>query len=265
MKETIKIIFVNYNTYEDLENCIESLFHNNKGLFNLEIVVVDNNSKKEIVNELERFCLLKNVHLIKNEENLGFAKANNIGLQYIQEENSDNSFIWFLNNDTKVEAGFFERLKENLPKINEAVYFEMRNFNNEFVNNGLNYVSLKTGRYSESIKKGYIPYIVGASIFLRNSEFIPKWDEDYFLYYEDVEYSISLKKNNYILKKIPNMYYLHKINGSSGCNPKTNVFRIRSQKRFMKKNGRCFIHYYIMKVMYYLVRFQFTELTAFLK
>ena len=256
----LSIILVNYNTFNDTETCIKSLLENNNGYFDLKLIVVDNNSKKEIHDKLINLSNDLKFNLISNNDNYGFAKANNIGLQYT----SDSDYIWFLNNDTKIEKGFFERLYQKLPNDNEVLYFSMYDFNKSFVNDGLNYVSLRTGIYSETKKKGYIPYIVGASIFLKNTTKVPRWDEQYFLYYEDVEYSISLLKNGYFFKNIPELYYLHKINGSSGCNPKTNFFRIQSQKKFMKKHGKNYAMYFLLKCFYYALRFKTKELKAFL-
>lgn len=265
MKNRINIILVNYNSYTDTENCIKSILKYNKEIFDIEIIVVDNNSNKSVKEVLRNICENFCIKLIENKENYGFAKANNIGLKEIKNNNNSSDYVWFLNNDTKIENGFFEKLNENLPKSDEVLYFEMRNFSNEFVNDGLNYVSPWTGRYRETFKKNYITYICGASIFLKLSDKVPLWNEDYFLYYEDVDYSIRLKKMGYTFVKPNGLYYLHKVNGSSALNSKTNAFRIQSQKKFMTKNGKNYFIYFLLKIMYYTFRLKFKDLRNFIK
>lgn len=266
MKNRINIILVNYNSYTDTENCLKSIREYNKGIFEIEIIVVDNDSKSSVKEFLRKICDRFDAKLIENDKNNGFAKANNIGFREIQHKNNKDfcDYIWFLNNDTKIEDGFFEKLNENLPKDNEALYFEMRNFSGGFVNDGLNYCSILTGRYSERFRKNYIQYICGASVFLKLTDKVPLWNEDFFLYYEDVDYSLRLKKNGYTFVEVKGLYYLHKVNGSSAFNPKTNKFRIQSQKKFMKENGKNYFVYFILKILYYAMCFKFENLKDFM-
>jgi len=88
----VSIIIVNYNSFKLLKACLESIIHHSQG-FELEIIVVDNNSTdgdvEEIINEFE------NIKLIRNEKNEGFAKANNKGAAI-----SKGEYLLFLNNDT---------------------------------------------------------------------------------------------------------------------------------------------------------------------
>lgn len=265
MKNRIHVILVNYNSYKDTENCLRSIRGYNKKIFDIEIIVVDNNSKEDIKEQLREVCKNFCARLIENYNNYGFAKANNVGFREIKKDRNFNEYVWFLNNDTKLESGFFEKLNDNLPKDNEVLYFEMRNFSKEFVNNGLNYVSLWTGRYRETFKKNYVEYICGASVFLKLSAKVPLWNEDYFLYYEDVDYSIRLKKTGYTFIKSDGLHYLHKVNGSSSLNSKTNVLRIQSQKKFMKENGKNYFVYFFLKIMYYTFRLKFNDLKDFIK
>ncbi len=266
MKNRINVILVNYNSLTDTENCIKSLRECNKGIFEVEIIVVDNNSKSTVKKSLRKLCECFAAKLIENDGNYGFAKANNIGFREIQNKVDDDfcDYVWFFNNDTKIETGFFEKLNENLPKDNEVLYFEMRNFSGDFVNDGLNYCSKLTGRYSESFKKNYIQYICGASVFLKLTERVPLWNEDFFLYYEDVDYSLRLIKKGYSFVEVKGLHYLHKVNGSSAFNPKTNKFRIQSQKKFMKENGKCYFVYFLLKILYYMLSLKFADLKDFM-
>lgn len=265
----VHIILVNYNSSKDTICCIESIKKSNKEFFKCNIIIVDNNSNDSEQIILEHFIKSFNeelitLNLIKNPENVGFAAANNIGLDYIEKLCSSSDYIWFLNNDTQVNTELLCSIKNSLPEKHEVLYFEMRNFDYEFVNDGLNYISLSTGKYYEVKKKNTEPYIVGASVFLRYCENFPRWDDSYFLYFEDVAYSFLLKSRNYKFIKLPDVYYLHKINASSGKNSKTLLIRIQSQKKFMKEYSPHYFLFVIMKVFYLIIQLRFKEVKSFI-
>ena len=92
------IVIVNYNGYSLLSDTISSI----SGLdyTNYDIVVVDNNSTEPFPNEiLERY---PQVILLKQHENCGFAKGNNIGISYSVKEHYEYTLL--LNNDVCVDS-----------------------------------------------------------------------------------------------------------------------------------------------------------------
>lgn len=266
----INIVVVNYNGSEDTINCIESFCSLTVHKLFLNFFIVDNNSVKIEIDLLRNYVAKFNhdyikLNLIENNENIGFAGANNIALNELKKQKSDStSYIWFLNNDTLINENLMVNISNHLPKDNEVFYFEMRDFNNNYVNDGLNYISRLTGKYSESKKICYTEYICGASILMKKSESIVFWDDKYFLYFEDVDYSFRLKKSGYSFKKINNVYYNHKINASSNKVTKTTFYRLESQKRFMKKYGYSYLFFYISKFFYLLITGRKGELKYFI-
>ena len=82
----VYIIIVNYNGSQDTIECIKSL--SNIKYKNYKIVVVDNNSQKNDVEKLEKYNG-NEIELIKLDENLGFAKANNIGMKIALKNNAE--------------------------------------------------------------------------------------------------------------------------------------------------------------------------------
>ncbi|MEG2898560.1 MAG: glycosyltransferase, partial [Eubacterium sp.] len=75
----LSIIIVNYKTKELTSNCIDSIYESNLKGIDYEILVVDNASNDGSIESIEvRFPKVKS---IKNNENLGFSKANNIGMK----------------------------------------------------------------------------------------------------------------------------------------------------------------------------------------
>ncbi len=105
----LSIIIVSYNVSSYLRQCLQSIFKSNEfGTF--EIIVVDNYSHDDSCQ------MLKNeypkIHLIRNNENLGFSKAVNIGL-----EKSKGEYICLLNPDTLVSDDTFKKLLDYISQI----------------------------------------------------------------------------------------------------------------------------------------------------
>ncbi|MFA5750337.1 MAG: glycosyltransferase family 2 protein [Candidatus Shapirobacteria bacterium] len=94
MKPILSIIIISYNTCDITLNCLKSIFQD-KGLKQtpFEIIVVDNNSKDDSVKNLKK--LGDKIIFIENKNNAGFGKANNQGLKIAQ-----GNYILFLNSDT---------------------------------------------------------------------------------------------------------------------------------------------------------------------
>lgn len=105
------IIIVTYNNLKCTQRCIESIFEKT-AYFSYEIIIVDNNSTDNT-----RRYLLKlhdkhnNIKIILNKENLGFAKANNIGIS-----EASGEYLIILNNDTVVTQGWLSGLIKHLDR-----------------------------------------------------------------------------------------------------------------------------------------------------
>ena len=93
----LSIIIVAWNVKDLLAKCLESI-DRFKGDLDVEVIVVDNNSSDGSQALLEDLSLKFNVlRVIKNEENLGFAQGNNLGLK-----EAIGEYILFLNPDTQI-------------------------------------------------------------------------------------------------------------------------------------------------------------------
>ncbi len=95
--EKIGIVILNYLNYKDTIECVESL--KDETYLNKEVIIVDNGSNNESWEELNKVYKDKKIHLVKSDENLGFARGNNIGIKYATEK-LGCSFVLLVNNDT---------------------------------------------------------------------------------------------------------------------------------------------------------------------
>lgn len=92
-KPKISIVIINYNKHILTKDCILSIIEQTKGVENFEIVVIDNASTEGDISFITNID--KRIKLVKNHENVGFAKGNNLGIQH-----SLGDVILLLNNDT---------------------------------------------------------------------------------------------------------------------------------------------------------------------
>ena len=89
----VDVVIVNWNTGSFLFDCVKSLIDNGQDLTG-KIIVVDNDSTDDSLANIET---LKTITVIRNKENLGFARGCNIGANI-----ADNDYILFLNPDARV-------------------------------------------------------------------------------------------------------------------------------------------------------------------
>jgi len=108
----VSIIIPVWNKVELTKQCLEALF-NNTTYSNYEVIVVDNNSTDSTAEYL--VSLVKRVKVATNPENLGFAKAINIGVQI-----ANGDYLVFLNNDTIPLNGWLEALVESMEQNTDA-------------------------------------------------------------------------------------------------------------------------------------------------
>ena len=106
----VSIIVITWNNIEHTRRCVQSILADQTWP-NYELIIVDNGSTDETPEYLKQ---LKNQHanirVVLNRTNVGFAAANNIGLQQAQ----DAGYIILLNNDTVVPVGWMARLMRHL-------------------------------------------------------------------------------------------------------------------------------------------------------
>ena len=105
MREKVYFVILHYQTLNETIDCVESIIENIR-FENKQIIVVDNASPNQSGIFLkEYFEKEKCVHIIISNENLGFAKGNNLGFQYAKARNAD--FIVQVNSDTIFLDNYF--------------------------------------------------------------------------------------------------------------------------------------------------------------
>jgi len=254
----VHIIVLTWNEYNDTVECLESLQKINYS--NYKIVLVDNGSQDGSIQKLrERFGNIENIKIIANEENLGFAGGNNVGMEYATRKGAD--YVLLINNDTIVDPGFLAELvkagEENKRAgiLGSKIYYESEPKRIWFAGGEVNWLLTKgthigydkidEGQY-DKIKK--CDYLTGCCLLIKK-EVIKKIGvlaDDYFLYYEDTDFCLRAKKAGYDCLYIPASKIWHKISRSTQPGSSSYIYyHTRNGLTMAKRNGSLLIKFFI--------------------
>lgn len=247
----ISIIIVNYNSGDFLYSCIKSILEHINNI-NYEIIVVDNYSTDkslDICNDIRD----THVRFIKLQENLGFSKANNIGMQH-----SRGTVLHFLNPDTRVDSELNKDYEHILNEVNAGLEFI---YSNKMLNRDGSYTVKNTMPFPLSkirerlnVYKESDYFCSGATIIL--SKHLMKklggWNEAMFMYYEDTDLSYKAHKMGITIKLMPAIIY-HYGGGSSErsfTNLSYEIIMQKSMRTFYKVNKISLVTYWMTILVY---------------
>lgn len=110
--EKVAVVVLNYMNYQETFQCVDSILLQQK--INFEIIIVDNGSSNEACRELrKRYGKNEIIHILKSNKNYGFAKGNNIGINYARRRLSAD-FVLLLNSDTElIQDDYLSKLVSN--------------------------------------------------------------------------------------------------------------------------------------------------------
>lgn len=224
-KAVVSIIIVNWNGRKWLKKCLMSL--ENQSYKKLEIIVVDNGSKDDSSLYIE--TSFPQVKLITNKKNLGLTKAFNIGFKKAQGE-----YIILFNNDAWVERDFVEKLYRFYIKSDfdviapiEKRYDKSTEFKCNTTIDPIGSPAYFVPTYSREKKIFYLSvcFFFSKKVY----EDSRGMDEDYFLYYEDVDWFWRLSLLGKKFAYITNITVYHSGAGSIDKKLKYNSFVWKNQ------------------------------------
>lgn len=252
----LSIIIVTWNTAKITQKCVQTI---NKFLDNPEIIVVDNASTD---NTIELISKEKNVKIIKNNANLGFSKANNIGLK-----KASNEYIVFMNSDIElVDSSINDLLnyfkdKDNIgiigPKFlnpdltTQASVFPSQNAINAFKEFWLNKKN-SFSKYIPKTKEAIKVWGISGGCFLTKKSFfksIGSWNEKYYFYFEDMDLCRKINKIGKDVIFYPKCQIIHR-HGASGAKLADSNNQWRRLIPGSKKYHGLFNHYLINFILW---------------
>jgi len=224
-KPLVHIILINYNGTEDTIECINSI--KSSSYMNIVIDVVDNNSKKSSLIKLKTLLADdKDVNLIFNSSNVGFAVANNIGIKYAKKNGAN--IIVLLNNDTIIEPETIARIVTVVSRSEKSVFTGKILYYSKpdiiwYAGGSYNFYKGTTHHFgcncTDSVEydvERNVGFASGCYLAFRASDIdiIGLLPEEYFLYSEDVDYSLQIINSGYTIRYIPQSRVYHKVSAS---------------------------------------------------
>ena len=238
----LSIITINYNGLKDTCALIESIPFNDK----MEVIVVDNASDNQEAEQISsRFPYVK---VIKSDKNQGFAGGNNLGIRA-----SKGKYLFLINNDTYFEDFNVQALIDRLdsapnigivcPKIRFAWsprpiqfagYTPLSNIT--IRNQAIGFGEEDHGQYETAHPT---PYAHGAAMLIKR-EAIDKvglMPECYFLYYEELDWSMMFTRAGYQIWYEPKCTVYHKESQATGQHSPLRTYYItRNRLLLIKRN-----------------------------
>jgi len=255
----ISLIFVNYHSAWQLSLALKSLFLLEESK-SFEVIVVNNDPRERFVLEY----LQKNLSflLIQNIENKGFASAANHGARF-----ASGQILGFINPDTlwcqptlaKIQNLFFTEKKLGvfgmtlLDSEREHEKWSGGKFPSLamlLLNNLSPFSSRRTAE-----EKEFFEWVSGGGFFISRSIFeeLEGFDENFFLYFEDADLCLRVRKAEYAVMREPYMPLIHTGGKSSSSLTVQKKYFYESQKKFFRKN-RPHHEFMVLQILHFLLK-----------
>jgi GT2 family glycosyltransferase len=275
-RHKVYIILVNWNGWQMTLNCLESLFRLEYPFY--QVVVCDNGSEDGSLERIRLWATQFNLPttpvltrteaesgqiapemltLIQTGGNLGFAGGANIAMRYAMARN-DYDAVWLLNNDTQVDPNALTHLVRRLQQKPEAGLCgstllwpdgKVQALGGGRYRPWLG-ITLDIGRHQAhqpmqpSEVEPRLHYINGASMLVsrRFLETVGLMREEYFLYYEEVDWAYRGKQQGFQLAYAPDSIVYHLEGGSQGGNAREllksepcDYYSLKNRLRFSRR------------------------------
>ncbi|MGV8089314.1 MAG: glycosyltransferase family 2 protein [Methanothrix sp.] len=214
----ISVIVLNYNGKGFLDGCLTSLASQTYSDF--EVIVVDNGSRDGSPEYIEENYPW--VRLAKNDENLGFAGGTNVGIRAAKGE-----FILTLNNDSRADSRFIEELIKPMADPEVGVCAAKMLFPDGRINSAGICISRSGAAWDRGMfepDRGQYEFMeevfgacAGAALYRREMlDEIGLFDEDFFLYLEDVDLAFRARLAGWKCIYVPGARVIHHHGGTAG-------------------------------------------------
>ncbi|MDQ3098864.1 MAG: glycosyltransferase family 2 protein [bacterium] len=268
----IYTIILNYKTKDETLKCIDSIEKcSMPSGYSQKIIVVDNASSDGIERAITGNH--PDIQFIQTGANLGYTGGNNAGIRWVMESGEHESLILIVNNDTYFSQNFLPEMIGGLKKhpkagiISPKIYFTKNSWPTPVLDKDKKEISPKTtdeiiwyaggifdwdniiggGRGVDQVDQGQfdreeqIEVATGCAMLIPFSVIkkIKGFDNKYFMYYEDVDLSVRIKRLGYELWYVPKAIMWHENAGSSGVgSPLQEYFQMRNRLLFAFKYAK---------------------------
>ncbi|WP_294733582.1 glycosyltransferase family 2 protein [uncultured Flavobacterium sp.] len=241
MKIELSVIIVNYNGLKYLKECFDSLYKTLEGVTH-EIIVIDNQSKDDSCSYIKQHY--PDINLIESQDNLGFGKGNNEAVKHAK-----GDYLLLINNDTIVLDNLAPVLSYiKADKTIGALGIKMLDGNSDYLQSvgrfpdfagvfrikNLSKVgaALEEGVFTQTSYE--VDWLSGSFLLIPKKVYdeVGGFDEDYFMYVEDVDLGKKISDKGYKRVFLPSYSYIHFV----GFNKARNPLLIKGYKIYINKH-----------------------------
>ena len=224
----VYILLLNYRGTDDTLACLDSLRQLNYP--NYRIIVIDNASPDDSVARLQTRLneYPDEFHFIRSTQNLGFSGGNNLGLRYALEMSESqagadaDAYVWLLNNDTTVDTDSLTPMVEEVQRTGGLAGSLLLHPDGRYqqVGSRINWWTGSVRGYREDqVSNGMaVDTLIGASLLIpcKALRQAGLWNESFFLYFEDGEYSVRCARLGFSLTVATASRIFHKEGATTG-------------------------------------------------
>jgi len=244
----VQIVILSYNQCEDTLRTLDSL--SRMTYPNFELIVVDNNSTDLTIKAVQ--SKYPNVILLVQSTNKGFAAGANVGLQRGIETKAD--FVLIINNDVLVTPSMLTSLIESVTPdvgiVAPLIYYmddPKRIWSKGFLKHPLLLEPRGNARgqidHGQWITPFNVDYLLGCALLIRVSllKEVGLFDERFFFYYEDLDFSLRIQQKGYRLLTVPQAKMWHKVASSAPVGSSFRTYHMaRSSIIFFRTHAKGF-------------------------
>jgi GT2 family glycosyltransferase len=273
MEKKVYIIVLNWNGKDDTLDCLGSLRSTAYG--NYQVVLVDNGSEDDSVAAVRGN--FPEVEVVETGKNLGFAGGNNVGIEYAMKQGAD--YVFLINNDTTVHPDYLKELVSvaesdaRIGAVGSKIYYHSEPERIWFAGGKINWLKNKGEHIGlDEIDKGQfdeireVGYLTGCALLVKREvvEKVGVLEDDYFLYYEDADYSLRIQNAGYKTVYAPKSKIYHKVSRSTKPGSSSYVYyHVRNGLVNARRNGSLAVKIVIYLYALYLFMRQLVKIAFF--
>lgn len=242
----VAVVIINWKLKEQTLTCIRSV---EQSTHPCRIIVVDNGSDDGSVEYLREHA--PNVELLALSVNIGFGRACNRAISYALQD-AECQYVWMLNNDAVIAPDALEvllkaaRLYPQAGILGSKIYYHDRP--DTFWYAGARrrrYVLAVTDTGRGQVDRGQfetireVDYVFGAAMFIRREVFetVGSFDEQFFLYLEDLDHCLIAQQAGFRLLFVPKAHIWHSVSASTREEPGIRRYHmVKSTLLFLRKH-----------------------------
>jgi len=236
----VAIIILTWENYEETADCLDSL--RSISYDNYRVIVVDNGSEDGSIDRLQQeydWC-----EFLVNDENLGFARGNNVGISYALETGTD--YVLLLNDDTLVQPDFLTPLVDTMERYDSVAAVGGVNLlpgSGTIHNAGYVFhpwLAAKGELHREPVSDDPYPVdFVQSCLILLHPEFLGEiglLNEEYFIGMDDVDLAWKARASGWKVLVTPESRIYHRVGETGSSSPFSIYHKTRNKLQFAQEN-----------------------------